>query len=137
MDMTPPDLLARIETWPDPAQAHFVALRGLVHEVAAAANIGQLDESLKWGQPAWRPVRPRVGSTLRVDWSASAPERLMAFVDCKTNLASEMETRFPGQFSNDGRRALGFDLGAPLDRDAVWTLAHLTLTYHRAKRAGR
>ena len=135
MDMTPPDLLARIETWPARAQAHFVTLRGIVHEVAASEDIGPLDESLKWGQPAWRPKRQRVGSTLRVDWSPAFPDRLMAFVDCKTDLAAQMDTRFPGQFANDGRRALGFDLGAALDQDAIWTLAHLTLSYHRSKRA--
>ncbi|WP_299042453.1 hypothetical protein [uncultured Tateyamaria sp.] len=135
MNMTPPDFLARIETWPQPAQTQFVKLRQIVHDVATSAEIGPLDESLKWGQPSWRPKRARVGSTLRVDWSPSTPDRLLAFVDCKTNLAAQMDTRFPGQFHNDGRRALGFDLDKPLDEDAVWQLVHLTLTYHRAKRA--
>ncbi|MEX0312474.1 MAG: hypothetical protein AB3N17_19780 [Tateyamaria sp.] len=132
--MTPSPILARTEGWPAAAQGHFARMRTLVYEVAAAADVGPLDESLKWGQPAWRPQRPRVGSTLRVDWSPATPDRLMSFVDCKTDLAAQMETRFPGQFHNDGRRALGFDLHRPLDDDAVWQLAHLTLTYHRAKR---
>lgn len=136
MDMTPADILSQTESWPAPAQSHFVRLRSIVHDVATKAEIGPLDESLKWGQPAWRPKRARTGSTLRVDWSPATPDRLMAYVDCKTNLAAQMDTRFPGQFHNDGRRALGFSLRTALDEDAVWQLAHLTLTYHRAKRLG-
>ena len=136
MDMTPASILERSATWPVQAQGHFTRLRTIVHDVAAAADVGPLEESLKWGQPAWRPKRPRIGSTLRVDWAPSAPDLLMVYVDCKTDLAAQMDTRFPGEFRNDGRRALGFELNQPLNEDAVWQLAHLTLTYHRAKRAG-
>lgn len=134
MDMTPSEILDHTATWPDSAQSCFAQLRGIVHDVAAQADVGPLDESLKWGQPAWRPKRPRTGSTLRIDWSPATPNRLLAFVDCKTDLAAQMDNRYPQQFHNDGRRALGFDLDAPLDRDAVWHLAHITLTYHRTKR---
>lgn len=136
MDMTPSEILNRTATWPENAQTCFAQLRGIVHDVATQADIGPLDESLKWGQPAWRPKRARTGSTLRVDWSPETPNRLLAFVDCKTDLAAQMDNRFPKQFHNDGRRALGFDLNAPLDEDAVWHLAHITLTYHRSKRQG-
>ncbi|WP_299591736.1 hypothetical protein [uncultured Tateyamaria sp.] len=134
MDVTPSEILNRTATWPETAQSHFLHLRGIVHDVATSADIGPLDESLKWGQPAWRPKRPRTGSTLRVDWSPTIPDRLMTFVDCKTDLATQMDNRYPNQFHNDGRRALGFDLDTALDAHAVWHLAHITLTYHRAKR---
>lgn len=136
MDMTPSQILDRTATWPENAQSCFAQLRGIIHDVATQADIGPLDESLKWGQPAWRPKRARTGSTLRVDWSPETPNRLLAFVDCKTDLAAQMDHRFPKQFHNDGRRALAFDLDTPLDENAVWHLAHITLTYHRSKRQG-
>ena len=135
MTKLPPYIMAYTATWPTQAQAHFADLRHLVHEVAAAIDVGPLDESLKWGQPAWRPRRARTGSTLRVDWSPATPDRLLAFVDCKTDIAAQMDLRFPGQFGNDGRRAMGFDLEGALPRDALWQLAHMTLAYHRNKRA--
>ncbi|APX11725.1 hypothetical protein [Tateyamaria omphalii] len=134
MDMLPSDILTRVESWPQSAQSHFLRTRTLVHDVATSEDVGPLDESLKWGQPSWRPKRARTGSTLRLDWSPATPDRLLAFVDCKTDLAAQMDHRFPGQFHNDGRRALGFDTTHPLDKDAVWQLARLTLTYHRSKR---
>jgi hypothetical protein len=133
MDMMPPLILHRIARWPDTAQNHLVAIRRIAHDVADAAETGPLEESLKWGQPAWRPHNSRTGSTLRLNWSPAAPDRLMAFVDCKTDLAAQMSTRFPGRFHNDCRRALAFDLVEPLPEDAIWQLALLTFTYHRTK----
>jgi len=126
-------ILDRIATWPLAAQQHLLALRAIAFEVSRQADIGPLDETLKWGQPAWRPRRPRTGSTLRVNWSPSHPGHLMAFVDCKTDLASQMSTRFPGQFRNDGTRALAFDLDGALPQHAIWQLANLTFTYHQRK----
>jgi len=128
----PAPLLDHISRWPDPVQARFQSMRMLFLDVAEQADIGPLDESLKWGQPAWRPSRARTGSTLRLNWSDTAPDRLLAFVDCKTDLASQMQTRCP-DLPNDGRRALSFAL-EPSHDDALWQLAHLTFTYHRTKR---
>ena len=129
----PSAFLDQIRRWPEPAQSRLQTMRALFHDVAAMADIGPLDESLKWGQPAWRPLTPRTGSTLRLNWSEAAPGSIMAYVDCKTDLAGQMQTRFPNLPGNDGRRALQFDIAANND-DALWHLAHLTFTYHRAKR---
>ena len=131
-----PEIRDQIARWPQAAQGHFHGARALALRAAQGAETGPLDETLKWGQPAWRPRRPRTGSTLRLNWSPARPDHLMAFVDCKTDLASLMSTRFPGQFENDGRRSLAFDLNAPLPQDAIAQLAHLTFTYHRRKRGG-
>ena len=128
-----PDILASIETWPDVAQQRLLTMRALFFEVAEAADIGPLEESLKWGQPAWRPKRARTGSTLRLNWTSHTPDELSAFVDCKTDLAAQMLTRFPESCGNDGRRCLTFPMDDTLNKDAVWTLAWLTFTYHRGK----
>lgn len=129
-----PDILAAMHMWPDVAQQRLLTMRTLFIEVAETADIGPLDESLKWGQPAWRPKRPRTGSTLRLNWTSQAPDKLAAFVDCKTDLAAQMLTRFPESCGNDGRRCLTFPVEGALKTDAVWTLAWLTFTYHRGKR---
>ncbi len=128
-----PDILNTIAAWPPSAQQHLLSARAIAFETAETASTGPLSESLKWGQPAWRPSRPRTGSTLRLNWSPDWPGQLLAYVDCKTDLASQMSTRFPQQFGNDGRRSLAFDLDVPLPQDAIAQLAHLTFTYHRQK----
>ncbi len=134
MTPMPTAFLDQITHWAVPAQLRLQSLRTLFHDVAEAAEIGPLDESLKWGQPAWRPRRPRTGSTLRLNWSPDDPDHITAFVDCKTDLAAQMQLRFPDLPGNDGRRALRFDLTST-NSDALWQLAFLTFTYHRVKQS--
>ena len=108
--------------------------REMFHTIAAQAGIGTLDETLKWGQPSWRPIKPRTGATLRMDWDADSPDRLSFYVDCKTDLAARMRDIYPDLPLNDGQRHLAIDIRAPLPEQAVSHLAEMTFSYHRAKR---
>ena len=123
-----------LATWSKPAQELAQACRHLFHTIAQEADTGPLDESLKWGQPAWRPRKARTGATLRMDWDAATPDRLSLYVDCKTDLASRMRDIYPDLPLNDGQRHLGITIGAPLPEQALAHLAEMTFTYHRAKR---
>lgn len=130
-----PDLLNTFALWPDAAQSHALTIRTTCWQVAEAAQTGPLSESLKWGQPAWRPIRPRTGSTLRLSWNAATPDRLDLFVDCKTDLAARITERFPDAFDSDERRRLSVATDRALPMEALRHLAQLTFTYHRAKAA--
>jgi len=135
MENAPAPLLAIVEAWPAPAQSTLWTCRTLFHQIAAENGLGPLDESLKWGQPAWRPTKPRTGSTLRMGWSPGMPDRLSFFVDCKTDLAARMRDIYPDFSDNDGQRQLTVTLDAPLPEQALSHLAEMTFTYHLRKRA--
>lgn len=134
MENAPSPLLSKVARWPEPAQQALWHCRSVFHKVADDADVGALDETLKWGQPSWRPTKPRTGSTLRMDWNPKFPDRLSLFVDCKTDLAARMKDMYPNLPENDGQRHLAIDLTAPLPDQAIAHLADLTFTYHRAKR---
>ncbi|WP_370401742.1 hypothetical protein [Sulfitobacter sp. JB4-11] len=121
-------------TWPAQAEQMARACRALFLRVAQDADVGPLEESLKWGQPAWRPARPRTGSTLRMGWDAAQPDRLAIYVDCKTDLAERMRDMYPDLPGNDGRRQIMLDVAAPVPEQALAHLAEMTFGYHRAKR---
>lgn len=123
-----------VSAWPAPAIEMAEACRALFADVAREADVGPLEESLKWGQPAWRPLTPRMGSTLRMDWDAGQPGQLALFVDCKTDLAARMRDLYPELPGNDGQRKIVIDLAAPLPEQALAHLAEMTFGYHRAKR---
>lgn len=135
MKHAPAPLLARIASWSDPAQQALWACRTLFHEIADENNLGTLDETLKWGQPSWRPSRPRTGSTLRISWSEGAPDELALFVDCKTDLAERMRETYPDLPRNDGSRALAISLRKPLPEQALAHLAEMTFSYHLKRSA--
>lgn len=134
MEHIEPALRDVIATWSAPATAMAAACRSVFLQVAQDADVGPIEESLKWGQPAWRPVKPRMGSTLRMDWDAGQPAQLALFVDCKTDLAARMRDLYPDLPGNDGQRRIVIDLDAPLPEQAVAHLAEMTFGYHRAKR---
>ncbi|MEP5732549.1 MAG: hypothetical protein ABJL67_24625 [Sulfitobacter sp.] len=134
MQHAPQPLLDIIAHWSDPAQQAVWICRTLFHQISTERDIGPLDETLKWGQPSWRPVRPRTGSTLRMGWRQADADHLAFFVDCKTNLAAQMQDIYPDVFQNDGKRALLLPLSRPFAEQAVAHLAELTFTYHQRKR---
>lgn len=119
---------ACIADWPPRAQAALGQMRRLCHDAAHTSGAGPLGESLKWGQPAWRPTRARMGSTLRAMWHPDAPEQLSLYVDCKTDLAARMQVLYPA-LPNDGRRAIAVPLHE-WPAGAVHHLAAMTFTYH-------
>lgn len=120
-----------LASWPKPAQKQFTEIRALILNAAAEADVGPIEESLKWGQPAWRPKRARTGSTLRLNWQDNSPQSIAIFVDCKTTLSATIREIYPDDFEYESNRALRLRLGAALPVQAIDHLARLTFTYHR------
>ncbi|MBD3663524.1 DUF1801 domain-containing protein [Sulfitobacter aestuariivivens] len=131
---TPNPFRSRIADWPEPARTAFDQLRQIFLECADAVQVGPPEESLKRGQPAWRPLKPRTGSTARIDWHADAADLLSLYVDCKTDLAVRMRALYPDLPVNDGQRHLAIDLHAPVPTQAISHLAEMAFTYHLAKK---
>jgi hypothetical protein len=127
----PPEIFAKVSLWPDPARQAFDRLRAIILETGHLVPEIAVVETLKWGQPAWLPDRPRFGSTLRAGWSADRPDALSLFVHCQTTLAEDMRSLYPDAFIYEGSRALHIPLAATLPEQAIGHCAHLTLTYHR------
>ncbi len=122
-----------ISAWPESARDRFGDMRKLILAAAQDANAGPIHESLKWGQPAWRPKRPRQGSTLRLNWQDNTPQTLALYVDCKTTLSNTMRDLYPTEFDYETNRALRFSINDPLPLQAIDHLARLTFTYHRKR----
>ncbi|MEO0765464.1 MAG: DUF1801 domain-containing protein [Pseudomonadota bacterium] len=123
-----PDILNVIASWPQHAQQHLLTARTIAFDVAEAQPATELTESLKWGEPAWRPLRG--GTTLRMSWKADQ-DALGLFVDCKTDLCARMQSDFPDAFRYAAPRALYLDANAALPQDALRHLAEMAFRYKR------
>ena len=85
-DFATTDVAAKFATYPDKPRQMLLTIRHWIFEIAGdEASIGTLDESLKWGEPAWRP-KSGSGITIRADWKEKVPDQVMVFFDCKTDL---------------------------------------------------
>ena len=80
---------------------------------AAAADLpgtGGLVETLKWGQPAYLTVKPKTGSTIRIDAFGGRDEHYAMFVHCQSRLVESFRVLYPQTFTFEGKRALLFGL---------------------------
>ncbi|WP_420347196.1 DUF1801 domain-containing protein [Pelagibius sp.] len=125
---------AAFAAFPQPARRGLLALRALIFETAAATpGVGALEETLKWGQPAYLTPETKAGSTLRLGLPKDGGFALYAH--CQTTIVSDFRSLFPDAFAYEGNRAVRFDEGAALPREELTLLIRSALTYHLKKRA--
>ncbi|MGJ8572587.1 MAG: DUF1801 domain-containing protein [Hoeflea sp.] len=108
-------------------------LKRLIHQVAAAMpEIGPLEESLKWGEQSFTPVKRNVGSSVRIQPRADGDAALM-FI-CHTNLVEEFRALYPDALTYEGNRAIVLQKDSEIDREALSHCIALALTYKLCKR---
>lgn len=129
---------AKFAAYPAAAQSRLLLLRDLVFITAAnTPGVGQLQETLKWGEPAYLTARTGAGTTVRMDWKAKAPAHCALYFHCQSGLVDTFRTLFPHDFVFDGQRALVFDLHSPLPLDALGFCLGAALTHHLQRRRQR
>jgi len=123
--------------YPPALRSALLALRTLIFEVAEAQlGKGGLIETLKWGQPAYLPAKPRTGTTVRIDAVKNDPDRYAAYFHCQTTLIDDFRELYRDAFAFEGNRALLFERDHRPPRAALKHCIGLALTYHvqRARR---
>ena len=133
-----PNVAAAFAAYSDDVRDDLFGLRELVFETAGEIeDIGPLIETLKWGQPAYLPERPRTGSTLRIDAVKSQPGQYAMYFHCQTSLVSSFREIYGDQFAFEGNRALVFSHGQALPVEPLKHCIAMTLTYHVSSGASR
>lgn len=111
------------------AREGLLALRGLIFRVAAATpQAGEIEEALRWGQPAYLTPGTRSGSTIRLGVPAGA--RFALFVHCQSRLIPEFAVAFPAWDRFEGTRAVLFDHPREVEPIRHGWLIRRALTYH-------
>ena len=115
--------------FPEPARDALLALRRLIFETAAETpGVGPLEETLKWGQPAYLTPETKSGSTIRLGLPKQGGFAL--YTHCQTSLIPEFRDLFPDDFDFEGNRAVRFHDGESLPLDRLRMLVRNALTYH-------
>jgi hypothetical protein len=139
--MTPftnPAVANAFEAFPPNMRRKLLALRELILRTATVTEgVGKIDETLKWGEPAYLTTESGSGSTVRINWKASRPDEYAMYFNCQTTLIETFKTLFPKEFNYEGNRAIVFEASKPGPKDALAFCVAATLTYHRTSRAKR
>jgi Domain of unknown function (DU1801) len=130
----PADVAEAFNAYPPAIRARLMAARRLIFRTAASIEgVGPLEETLKWGEPAYLTAH-KTGSTIRLGWKPSVPESYALYFHCGTTLIGSFRTLFADQFSFEGNRALLLSISDALPEKPLAICFAMALTYHRDKR---
>lgn len=132
---TDSNVKAHFGTYPPHVKKKLLSLRELVFKVASATEgVGEIQETLKWGEPAYVTAQTQSGSTIRMDWKSKNPEQFSLYFNCQTTLVDTFRTLFKDDFTFEGNRALVFKISEELPMDALAFCIGASLTYHSQKK---
>lgn len=121
------------DRYPVKARLRLLALRQLIFQTAAEVEgVGELRETLKWGEVSYLTEQSKSGSTIRIAWRAAQPEYYALFLNCNTTLVSDFRAAELG-LSFEGNRAISMALDAPLPKEPLRFCIEAALTYHQTR----
>ena len=133
----PEDVASAFRAYPEAIRERLLLIRALILATAKETEgVGPLNETLKWGEPAYLTEASKSGSTIRLGRPKSSPECAGVFFNCQTTLVFEFRDIFPGVFHYDGNRALLLPVKGAVDEVALRQCFVMALTYHRKRRTG-
>jgi len=133
-----PDVAAVFDTYPGNMKSKLLYLRKLIYETASAIEaVGEIEETLKWGEPSYLTQKSKTGSTVRIAWKESQEQYYSIFFKCTANLVPAMKERFPDSFRFGGDRSIDFLLEDEVPVEDLKQCIGLALTYHKNKNIER
>jgi hypothetical protein len=108
---------AVFDSYPASVRRHLLSLRKLIFETAAETEgVGEPEETLKWGEPAYLTSQSKSGSTIRLGWKASRPAESGLYFNCQITLVDSFPGLFPHELELVNNRAIVLRDGEPIPR---------------------
>jgi hypothetical protein len=135
MSRAPADVSSVLGTYPSAVRAGVRSLRTLILDTAVrTAGAGAIEETLKWGEPAYLTSVSGSGTTIRLAWMKSTPDQYAMLFNCKSTLVDTFRTHYPDTFRFDGNRAIVFRTGDVIPGEALASCIATALLYHTLPR---
>ena len=132
----PKDVKNIIDSYPVAAGKRLMQIRQLILKCAAQDDaIGELTETLKWGEPAYLTEQTGSGSTIRIGFKDKSPDTVAVYFNCQTTIVKDIQQRYPNQFNCENNRALLLPVKKPLPKKELSECLAIALKYHLNKKA--
>jgi hypothetical protein len=129
---------AVFDAYPESVRLKLLALRKLIFDTAAKTNgVGELEETLKWGQPSYLTSGTKSGSTIRIAGIRGDDMRYAVYFTCHTNLVERFRQFYRDTLRFEGNRSIVLDVKEPLPAAELGHCIALALTYQLDKRRKR
>jgi Domain of unknown function (DU1801) len=118
------------DVMPENVRVQMLELRELIFSVANSSKaIGRLEETLKWGEPAYITSETKSGSLVRLGWKPKEPDCIRVLFHCQTNLVETFRTLFTDDLVFEGNRAIVLQMGKPIPTRSLRFCIEAALTY--------
>jgi Domain of unknown function (DU1801) len=118
------------DVMPENVRVQMLELRELIFSVANSSKaIGRLEETLKWGEPAYITSETKSGSLVRLGWKPKEPDCIRVLFHCQTNLVETFRTLFTDDLVFEGNRAIVLRVGKPIPTSSLRFCIDAALTY--------
>jgi hypothetical protein len=133
--ITNSEVAAVFEAYPPKIRRKLLALRELILDVAASTEgVGEVEETLKWGEPAYLTSATKSGATIRIDWKPRAPAQYAMYLHCQTDLVANFRAMFSETLEFEGNRSIVLDEEAELPVEPLSFCIAAALRYHLDKK---
>ena len=130
------DVAAVFDRYPERMREKLLFLRRLIIETAATTEgVGELEETLKWGEPSYLTPQTKSGSTVRIDWKKKKEDEYAMYFKCTTTLVESFREKYPTEFKYGGNRSIIFNEDDDVPVEALKDCIAMALTYHLRKKS--
>lgn len=130
-----PEVAQVFKTYPKQIRKRLMFVRRLIFETAAKTEgVGEVEETLKWGEPAYLTSKTKSGTTVRLGWKKSDRSQYALHFHCQTKLIETFKTLFPDRFKYQGNRSLVFNQDDVVPTAELSSCLAIALTYHRKRK---
>ncbi|KYL37005.1 MULTISPECIES: DUF1801 domain-containing protein [Pseudoalteromonas] len=120
----------RFEEYPEKVRLRLEELRTLILKLASNLELGEVEESLKWGEHSYSV---KTGSPIRTDWKLESPNQYYLFFNCQTKLIDTFRELHNDTLEFQGNRAIVLSLSSSLPEAEIKNCLELALTYQQRK----
>jgi len=131
---TTSSVAATFAAYPARIRRKLGTIRSLILSTAKETDgVGAIEETLKWGEPAYLTSESGSGSTIRLGWKEARPDEYAVYFNCNTHLVSTFRALFADELRFEGKRAIVFDAADDVPIEALRVCIDAALTYHKRK----
>ena len=120
----------QVDTYPKNARTLFIKIRTLIYDVVNEEQLGEVSESLKWGEPSYAVIK---GSPMRMSWKAKYPQQISLYFNCNTTLIETFNELYADALQFKGNREIVIPFSSPIPQDELKDCISMALRYHRIK----
>ncbi|GAB3488916.1 hypothetical protein [Marinomonas epiphytica] len=124
------DVEQKLNGYPESIRQIMLSIRKLIFGVAENCRLGEVEESLKWGQLSYKVSK---GTAIRMDWNETTKDKLHFYVHCQTSLIGAFRAMYPEQFDYQGNRELMMTIEGDMPLNCLAHCIELAFTYDRKK----